>query len=75
MMDQDSAFMSSLISYLFKKLNIEIKKVAPHNYQSLQEEHGIKSLSTMLTKHLANLGQMWLKYLLVATFAYSMFNT
>ena len=29
MMDQDSAFMSSLISYLFKKLGIKIKTVGP----------------------------------------------
>ena len=29
MMDQDSAFMSSLMSYLFKKLGISIKTVGP----------------------------------------------
>ena len=33
-MDQDSAFMSSLMSYLFKKLGISIKTVGPYN-QSL----------------------------------------
>ena len=43
-MDQDSAFMSSLMSYLFKKLGISIKTVAPYNHKSLQAEHGIKSL-------------------------------
>ena len=57
-MDQDSAFMSSLMNYLFKKLDIKIKTVAPYNHQSLQAEHGIKSLSTILTKHLTNLSQM-----------------
>ena len=41
-MDQDSAFMSSLISYLFKKLEISIKTVGPYNHMSLQVEHGIK---------------------------------
>ena len=55
-MDQDSAFMSSLLNYLFKKLDIKIKMVAPYNHQSLQAEHGIKSLSTILTKHLTSLG-------------------
>ena len=74
-MDQDSAFMSSLMNYLFSKFNIKIKTVAPYNHQSLQAEHGIKSLSTILTKHLMNLGQMWPKYLLLATFAYNTFNT
>ena len=34
-MDQDNAFMSSLINYLFNKLDIQIKKVAPYNHQSL----------------------------------------
>ena len=69
-MDHNSAFMSSLMNYLFSKFNIKIKTVAPYNQQSLQAEHRIKSLSTILTKHLANLGQMWPKYLSLATFTY-----
>ena len=73
-MDQDSAFMLSLMNYLFNKFNIKIKTVAPYNHQSLQGEHGIKSLSTILTKHLTNLGQMWPKYLNLATFVYNTFN-
>ena len=73
-MDQDSAFVSSLMNYLFKKLNIKIKTVAPYIHQSLQAEHGIKSLSTILTKHLTNLGQMWPKYLPLATCANNTFN-
>ena len=74
-MDQDSAFMSSLITYLLNKFNIKIKTVAPYDHQSLQAEHGIKSLLTILTKHLTSLGQMWQKYLPLATFAYNTFNT
>ena len=42
-MDLDSTFMSSLMNYLFKRLGIKIKMVAPYNHQSLQAEHGIKS--------------------------------
>ena len=34
-MDQDSAFMSTLMTYLFKRLNIKIKTVAQYNHQSL----------------------------------------
>ena len=41
----------------------------------MQAEHGIKSLSMILTKHLTNLGQMWPKYLSLATFAYNTFNS
>ena len=29
--DQDNVFMLSLMNYIFKKLNIEIKTVAPYN--------------------------------------------
>ena len=53
-MDQDSAFMSTLMNYLFKKLNVKIKTIAPYSHQSLQAKHGIKSLSMILTKHLKN---------------------
>ena len=48
-MDQDSAFMSSLMAYLFHRLDIMIKTIAPYNHQSLQVEHGIKSLTHILT--------------------------
>ena len=74
-MDQDSTFMFSLMTYLLAKFNIKIRTVAPYNHQSLQAEHGIKSPSTILTKHLTNLGQMWPKYLPLDTFAYNTFNT
>ena len=66
-MVQDSTFMSSLMNYLFKKLDIKIKTVAPYSHQLLQAEHGIKSLSTILTKYLTDLCQMWPKYLPLAT--------
>ena len=33
--DQDSTFMSSLMTYLLDKFNIKIKTVAPYNHQSL----------------------------------------
>ena len=72
-MDQDSAFMSSLMTYLLHKFDIKIKTVAPYNHQFLQAENGIKSLSCILTKHLTNLGQMWPKYLSPATFTYNTF--
>ena len=74
-MDQDSAFMSTLMNYLFKRLGIKIKTVGPYNHQSLQAEHGIKSLSTILTKHLMGQGQNWNKLLCLATFAYNTYNT
>ena len=74
-MDRDSAFMSTLMNYLLKKLNIKIKTVALYNHQSLQAEHGIKSLSRILTKHLTGRGLMWHRYLPLATFAHNTFNS
>ena len=65
-MDQDSAFLSTIMNYIFRKLNIKIMTVAPYNHQSLQAEHGIKTLSQILMKHLAGKGQMWHKYLPLA---------
>ena len=47
-MDQDSAFMFSLMNYVFSKFDIKIKTVAPYNHQSLPAEHRIKSLSNIL---------------------------
>ena len=75
MMDQDSAFMSSLMSYLFKKLGITIKTVGPYNHKSLQAEHGIKSLSSILSIHLTDQGQMWPKFLFLAMFVYNTFHS
>ena len=63
------------MTYLLDIFKIKIKTVTPYNHQSLQAEHDIKLLSCILTKHLTNLGQMWPKYLSLATFAYNMFNT
>ena len=74
-MDQDSMFMSSLMSYLFKKLGISIKTVGPYNHKPLQAEHGIKSLSNSLSKCLTGQGQIWHKFLSLATFAYNIFHT
>ena len=74
-MDQDSAFMSTLMNYLFRKLNIKIIMVALYSNQSLQAEHGIKTLSQILPKHLTGQGQMWHKYLPLAIFTHNTFNS
>ena len=74
-MDQDSAFMSSLMSYLFRTLKITIKTVGPYNHKLLQAEHGIKSLSNILSKCLTDQGQMWHKFLSLATFSYNTFHS
>ena len=74
-MDLDSAFMSWLMNYLFKRLGIKIKTMAAYNHQSLQAEHCIKSLSNILTKHLTGLGEMWPDYLPFTTLAHNTYNS
>ena len=49
--------------------------MALYNHQSLQAEHGIKSLSNILTKHLTKSGDMWIDYLPFATLAYNTYNS
>ena len=74
-MDLDSAFMSSLMNYLFKRLGIKIKTVAQYNHQSLEAEHGVKSLSNILTKHLTGLGEMWPDYLPFTMLVHNTYNS
>ena len=68
-MDQGSSFMSTLMNYLFRKFGIKVKTVAPFSHQLLQEEQRI------LTKDLTEQGQMWHKYLPLATVAYNTFQS
>ena len=61
------------MSYLFKKLEITIKTVGPYNHKSLQDKHGKKSMSNILSKCLTDQGQMWHKFLSLAMFTYNIF--
>ena len=74
MMDQDSAFMLSLMSYVLKKLGINIKTVGPYNHKSLQAEwHKILVEYTiqMFDRSGADMAQI----LSLAIFAYNIFHT
>ena len=51
-MDQDSAYISLLMGYIFKKFDIKIKTSASCNHQSLLAKHSIKS--TILTNYLTH---------------------
>ena len=75
-MDQDSAFMSSLMTYLFHRFDIKIKTVAAYVIINLSRLNmGSNHFHHILAKHLTSLGQMWTKFLSLATFAYNTFNT
>ena len=51
--EQEPAFTSSLMEAFVTQLNIKVILVSPTNCKSLQAEHGIKSLSGLLMKHLS----------------------
>ena len=48
-MHQDSAFMSSLMNYLFTKLDIKMKTVASYNHQLLQAEQTFDKSTKIFT--------------------------
>ena len=73
-MDQDSEFMSWFMNYLFKRLDKKIKTATPSNHQLLEKEHSKELLSTILTKHLMDLGQMLPKYFPWTALAYNTFQ-
>ena len=50
-------------SDFFKAYGIQLVTVSPTNHKSLQAEHGIKSLSNILMKHLSGLGDDWHLYI------------
>ena len=57
--DQDPAFMSHLTRWFLKSYGIHVTTASPTNHQSLMAEHGIKSLASILMKHLNGLGDNW----------------
>ena len=73
--DQDPPFMSSLCQWFFKAYGIQLVTVSPTNHKSLQAEHGIKSLSNILMKHLSGLGDGWHLYTRPAMLTYNTYNT
>ena len=73
--DQDPAFMSSLCKYCFQQYKIQILTVSVTNHKSLQAEHGIKSLSNLITTHLTGLGMDWPIYARPCMLTYNSYAT
>ena len=74
MCDQDPAFSSSLMEAFAEKLNISMIMVSTTNHKSLLAEHGIKSLSNILVKHLSGLWS-WYNCLPYAMLCYNSYTT
>ena len=72
--DQDPAFTSSLMEAFATQLNIKLIMISPTNHKSLLAEHGIKSLSSLLVKHL-KLHYSWINLLPFSMAIYNGYNT
>ena len=72
--DQDPAFTSSLMEAFVTHLNIKVILVSPTNHKSLQAEHGIKSLSGLLVKHLSEVWS-WPNILPYSMMCYNGYST
>ena len=74
MCDQDTSFSSSLMEAFAEKLNIRMIMVSTTKHKSLLAEHGIKSLSNLLVKHLSGLWS-WYNCLPYAMLCYNSYST
>ena len=74
-MNQESAFMSSLMTFLLDKFNIKIRTVAPITISLFKLNMVLNPYQQFLLNILPTWGQMWQKYLPLATFAYDTFST
>jgi hypothetical protein len=73
--DQDPAFLSNLAKFFFGMFDIKLVTVSTTNHQSLLAEHGIKSISNILMKHLSGLGDDWPKYVGPSMMSYNAYGT
>ena len=72
--DQDPAFTSSPMEASLTQLNIKVILVSPTNHKPLQAEHGIKSLSGLLVKHLSEVWS-WHSCFLYSMLCYNAYST
>ena len=73
--DQDPAFMSHLTQWFLHSYGIHVTTASPTNHQSLMAEHGIKSLASILIKHLKGLGDNWPLFCKPAMLVYNSYST
>jgi hypothetical protein len=73
--DQDPAFLSTIMQYMMKQYDIKMFTVGTTNHKSLLAEHGIKSISNILMKHLSGLGKNWDHFLPFSMLSYNIYST
>ena len=67
--------MSHLTQWFLHTYGIHVTTASPTNHQSLMAEHGIKSLASILMKHLTGLGDNWALYCKPAMLVYNSYTT
>ncbi len=72
-MDQDRAFTSNAFQEMMREIGTKVLWVSVTNHKSLKAEHGIKSLSNILTKYLTGKGREWPEMVGVAQLNYNTF--
>ena len=72
--DMILTFTSSLMEAFSRQLNIRIITISCTNHKSLLAEHGIKSLSFLLVKHLEQVWS-WSSWLLYSMFCYNSYSS
>ena len=73
--DKDPAFTSSLFTRFSEQFGIHLLFVSPTNHKSLLAEHGIKSISNNIMKHLQEQGRNWPKFCGLAMLNHNSSNT
>ena len=67
--------MSHLTQWFLHTYGIHVTTASPTNHQSLMAGHGIKSLASILMKHLTGLGHNWPLYCKPAMLVYNSYAT
>jgi hypothetical protein len=75
MMDEGTNFLANITQYFTDNFGIKLVTISPTNHKSLLAEHGIKSISNIIMKHLEDKGDNWTQFLHTAMLCYNTFTS
>ena len=71
--DETAEFTSAIIQAILTMLNCRLKVISPYNHGSSKCERQIKTISSIIVKHLWDKGQMWPLFATTAAYAVNTF--
>ena len=71
--DQDKGFTAQVIQYMLAAIDCKLKIISPYNHGSSKTERQIRTISSIINKHLTDKGDMWPLYASVAAYAMNTF--